>query len=168
MIIPVHVVSLASATQSRAYRTAQAQRSGFVPIWSDAVGTHEISKDFFHQYAFQCQRALKKTGGASFISRLQLSQNIAKSYSTAISLDDDVALGGDCLADVQLLATHPPADLVCLETCGKNSGELRNHGSSGIAAIAQQSVATTLDCVALQARARSIHEPRPLINKSAH
>lgn len=119
MTIPVHIISLASANHRRAYQAAQAQRLGFVPIWSDAVGIHDISDAVFHQYAFQWQRALKKTEVACFMSHLHLWQNIAKSDGPAVVLEDDVVLGGDWLADVQLVAKHPQADFVCLETWGK-------------------------------------------------
>lgn len=121
MTIPIHIISLPSATHRRAYQTAQAQRLGFEPKWSDAVGIHNISDAFFHQYAFQWQRALKKTEVACFMSHLQLWQSIAKSDGPAVVLEDDVVLGGDWLTDVQLLATHPQADLVCLETWGKKT-----------------------------------------------
>jgi len=117
--IPVHIISLASATHRRAYQAAQAKRLGFVPIWSDAVGTQDISDAIFHQYAFQWQRALKKTEVACFLSHLHLWQNIAKSDGPAVVLEDDVVLGGDWLADVQLLGTHQKADFICLETWGK-------------------------------------------------
>ena len=121
MTIPVHIISLASATHRRAYQATQAQRLGFEPRWSNAVGINDISDAFFHQNAFQWQRALKKTEVACFMSHLQLWQNIAQSDGPAIVLEDDVILGGDWLADVQLLATHPQADFICLETWGKKT-----------------------------------------------
>ncbi len=121
MTIPIHIISLPSATHRRAYQTAQAQRLGFEPRWSDAVGINDISDAFFHQYAFQWQRALKKTEVACFMSHLQLWKSIAISDGPAIVLEDDVVLGCDWLANVQLLATYTQADLVCLETWGKKT-----------------------------------------------
>ena len=121
MTLPVHIISLASATHRRAYQTAQAQRLGFEPQWSDAVSLQDISDAFFHQHAFQWQRALKRTEVACFMSHLQLWQNIAQSDGPAVVLEDDVVLGGNWLADVQLLATHPQADFICLETWGKKT-----------------------------------------------
>jgi glycosyl transferase family 25 len=115
----VYIISLASATYRRTYQAAQAKRLGFEPIWSNAIGINDISEDFFHRHAFQWQRALKKTEVACFMSHLQLWQTIAKSDQPAVVLEDDVVLGCDWTAQVEVLAKTTNADFICLEAWGK-------------------------------------------------
>jgi glycosyl transferase family 25 len=121
MILPVYIISLASATHRRAFQEAQAERLGFDAIWSLAVGIQDLSDEFFYQNAFQWQRALKKTEVACFMSHLRLWRTIAEGYCPAVVLEDDVILGGDWYADVQTLAQHAKADFICLEAWKKKT-----------------------------------------------
>ena len=121
MKIDVHIISLASATHRRAYQSAQAKQLGFEPIWSNAIGINDISDDVFYRHAFQWQRALKKTEVACFMSHLQLWRHIAASDRPAVVLEDDVILGCEWLAQIEILVTSTNADFICLETWGKKT-----------------------------------------------
>jgi glycosyl transferase family 25 len=119
MTPPIYIITLASATQRRAFQQAQAERLGFEPIWHPAVGVDDMSDAFFLQHAFSWQRPLKKTEVGCFMSHYQLWQRIAQSDGPAVVLEDDVMLGGDWLADIRTLADQASADFICLETWGK-------------------------------------------------
>jgi GR25 family glycosyltransferase involved in LPS biosynthesis len=140
MIIPVHIISLASATHRCEDQTAQVQLLGFEPRRSNAVGIHDIRDAFFHEHAFAWQRALKKTVVAYLMSHLQLCQSIAKSDGSVVVLADDMVKGSDWLADVQLLATQPQSDFVCLEKLGeKTQGNSEIFGYLGLRRLAVNS-----------------------------
>lgn len=119
MTVPVYIISLASAQHRRAFQEAQAQRLGFDPVWSEAVGVNDISDAFFLQHAFQWERALKKTEVACFMSHLNLWRTIAARDTPAVVLEDDVILGGHWFENIRLLAQDAQADCICLEAWGK-------------------------------------------------
>ena len=119
MTPPIYIITLASATQRRAFQQAQAERLGFEPVWSEAVGVNDISDAFFLQHAFQWERALKKTEVACFMSHLNLWRTIAAGGKPAVVLEDDVILGGHWYENIRLLAQHAQADCICLEAWGK-------------------------------------------------
>jgi len=119
MSVPVYIITLASATQRRAFQEVQAQHLGFNPIWHPAMGVNDFSDDIFLQHAFSWQRPLKKTEVACFMSHLQIWRNIAAGTTPAVVLEDDVILGGNWLESIQTLASHAQADFICLEAWGK-------------------------------------------------
>lgn len=119
VLVPVYIISLASATHRRAFQEAQAKTLGFDPVWTQAVDASDISEQFFRLRAFQWERALKKTEVACFMSHLNLWRIIAEGNSPAVVLEDDVVLGGQWVDSVELLAKHAQADYICLEAWGK-------------------------------------------------
>ena len=119
MTPPIYIITLASATQRRAFQQAQAERLGFEPIWHPAVGVDDMSDAFFLQHAFSWQRPLKKTEVGCFMSHYQLWQRIAQSDGPAVVLEDDVILAPQWLQTLEQLVQCPDADLVNLEAVGK-------------------------------------------------
>lgn len=119
MTVPVYIISLASAEHRRAFQEAQAQRLGFKPVWSPAVGVNDISDALFLRHAFQWERALKKTEVACFMSHLNLWRTIAAGDTPAVVLEDDVILSGHWFENIRSLAQHAQADCICLEAWGK-------------------------------------------------
>jgi glycosyl transferase, family 25 len=119
MTPPIYIITLASATQRRAFQQAQADRLGFEPIWHPAVGVDDMSDAFFLQHAFSWQRPLKRTEVGCFMSHYQLWQRIAQSDRPAVVLEDDVILAPQWLQTLEQLVQCPDADLVNLEAVGK-------------------------------------------------
>jgi glycosyl transferase, family 25 len=119
MTVPVYIITLASATQRRAFQEVQAQRLGFSPIWHPAMGVNDFSDEVFLQHAFSWQRPLKKSEVGCFLSHLQVWQRIARSSGPAVVLEDDVILADHWLEVVQHLSDFSRADLINLEAVGK-------------------------------------------------
>ena len=115
----IYIITLASATQRRAFQQAQAERLGFEPIWHPAVDVDDMSDAFFLQHAFSWQRPLKKTEVGCFMSHYQLWQRIAQSDGPAVVLEDDVILAPQWLQTLEQLVQHPHADLINLEAFDK-------------------------------------------------
>lgn len=115
----VHIISLASAQERRAYQQAQAQRLGFMPIWQRAWGVDELSDPVFLDHAFSWQRPLKKTEVGCFLSHLQVWQHIAAGTSPAVVLEDDVILADTWPQALDELAQAHGVDCINLETVGR-------------------------------------------------
>jgi glycosyl transferase, family 25 len=119
MTVPVYVITLASATQRRAFQQAQAQRLGFSPTWHPAMGVNDFPDEVFLQHAFSWQRSLKKTEVGCFMSHLQIWRTIAAGSTPTVVLEDDVILGDGWFETIQMLASQAQADFICLEAWGK-------------------------------------------------
>lgn len=119
MSVAIHIISLESATQRRAFMAAQAEALHFEPVWFAAINGSCISDEEHTQKAFDWKRPLQKNEIACFLSHLNLWRQVAEGDAPVVILEDDVLLAPDWFRTVQKLAQFDGADLINLEAVGK-------------------------------------------------